>query len=161
MIALEIESLMKYLEGRKLEAKYFEATKQIALILNEDDKDFPVFLQVDPTGKILQIFTIMPCTMRPKAPLEMARLLHLLNKEIDLPGFGMDENAGLVFYRNVFVTGHGKIDKIVLDQIFESLPNICKAFFNPISSVANGVYFEAIQGEIRAFLQKLSDERVR
>ena len=161
MIALEVESLMKYLQARKLEAKYFEATNQIAIILNIDTVDFPVFLQVDPTGKILQVFTIMPCTMRPKAPLEMARLLHLLNKEIDLPGFGMDENSGLVFYRNVFVTGHGKIDKIILDHIFDSLPNICKAFFSPISSVANGVYFEAIQGELRAFLQKLSDARAR
>lgn len=158
MIALQVESLMDYLKSHKLESKYFEATKQIALIIHEEDKDFPVFLQVDPTGKILQILTIMPCTMRPRAPTEMARLLHLLNKEIDLPGFGMDENASLVFYRNVFITGHGKIDMVILDNFFKSLPNICKVFFNPIASVANGVYFEAIQSDVRAFLQKLSSQ---
>jgi hypothetical protein len=109
---------------------------------------------MDEQNHTLSLILFMPCSMRPKAPVEVARLLHLLNKEIDLPGFGMDETANVIFYRYVLLLPAQEIDGTLLKTVIDSLARLGPSFYPLISSVANGVYFEAVASEARKLLQQ-------
>ncbi len=143
-------------EQKHLDAQLLKPTQQISCPLQVDQVEFPLLVHVDPTGKALQIMMVIPCTMRPKAPIEMARLLHLFNREIDMPGFGMDERSGLVFYRYLFPTHNGQLAAEVFDNVLNSLPLIARAFAPFILDVANGAYFEAIHSDVTALFQKMT-----
>lgn len=156
MIPLKLNSLMDFLHLQRFDVKLQAESQQLYTILSIDKQEFPLFIKVDSTGTILQLLLFMPCTMSQKAPPEVARLLHLLNKEIDLPGFGMDETAKVIFFRSVLPTSNGSIDKILLNNILTALPRIARVFFPVISATATGAYFEAIAGQVRESLKKFT-----
>lgn len=153
MVPLKINSLMDFLRQQKYDMKLQNETQQLYTILNIENREFPLFIKVDSGGSILQCMLFMPCTMTLKAPPEVARLLLLLNKEIDLPGFGMDETAKVIFYRCVLPTT-GSIDKTLLNNVMGALPRIARAFYPIIALVATGTYFESISGQVREILKK-------
>lgn len=154
MIPLNITSIYQFLYGQGFNAQLQTATNQIFIIFNVDKRDFPLFIKIDEQNHTLTIILFMPCTMRPKAPPEVGRLLHLLNKEIDLPGFGMDETANVIFYRYVLLMPQNEIDGTLFKTVVESMARLGPNFYPLISSVANGVYFEAISAEARKLLQQ-------
>lgn len=158
MIPLSINEIHKNLLERKFKAEIQSSTQQIYIVFNHAGREFPLFIKVDETNGVLQLLIFLPCTMRPNAPQEVARLLHLLNKEMDLPGFGMDEQANVIFYRLVMLTHDKQIQGDLLNNIITSMVRISGALLPTISSVAGGTYFEAISMEARKTLQKFSNK---
>lgn len=157
MILLKNSLLLDYLHGQNHDAKLQTETNQIYLILKLIGREFPLFIRVDSDETTLQMIAILPCPMAPKTAPEVSRLLHLLNKEIDLPGFGMDEVAGLVFFRCVLPTAYGKLDKALLDKMMVSIPGVLEAFFPLISAVALGqTSFDLIATKTHDTLKKFS-----
>lgn len=154
MIPLTIKDVYKFLMNNQYNAQLQSATNQILILFNVDKRDFPFFIKMDEQNHTLSLILFMPCSMRPKAPVEVARLLHLLNKEIDLPGFGMDETANVIFYRYVLLLPAQEIDGTLLKTVIDSLARLGPSFYPLISSVANGVYFEAVASEARKLLQQ-------
>lgn len=136
MIPCSIESLMKYLSSKKLDPVFQKETNQVYTLFKIDNLDFPLFFRIYDGGDILQLLVFFPLQVRKERYAVMARLLHLLNKEIDLPGFGIDESVGLVYHRIMMPAVNHKLDTHLLGSYIESIPKICKQFYPPISGTA-------------------------
>ncbi len=138
MIDLKLEPILKYLREQKYDANLQTETQQIYLIFKILQKDFPVFIRVFDSQDLLQLLVFMPCAFREKVAGDCARLLHLLNKELDLPGFGMDESSGALFYR-LSIPFFGKtFDEKLLDGFLGSMKQLSETLYPAIEAVASG-----------------------
>lgn len=137
MISMTPESILTLLRKNNYEADIQEETKQVYTILKIANKEYPLFLRIFDEGHLLQILAFIPCPLEPEVTPDMARLLHLLNKELDVPGFGMDEMAGAVFYRLMLPTPKKKIESDMLIAFMKTVEHVCKMFATPIEAVAH------------------------
>lgn len=157
MIKLNLKNVLAHLSNKKLEPQIQTETQQIYVLFNLEGIEFPLFVRVDEEPKILQLFMFMPCAISPKTFGELARLLHLLNKEIDMPGFGIDEKAGVVFFRWVIVTSSGEIQEELLDRCLVAIPQISKICYPAIASVGNDlITFEMALGQVKSILSNFT-----
>jgi hypothetical protein len=139
MIKVDLDSLFKFLSEKKYDPKVQNETKQIYILLNVNGREFPLFIRIFDSSNLLQLLVFMPCQIKPGVHNDLARLLHLINKELDLPGFGMDENAGVTFYRNMLPTPNKKIDTNLLEIFLKSIQLICESISPPVIAVAGGL----------------------
>lgn len=154
MINISTESLLEFMRKNKYESDIQVDTNQVYTILKVNDKEYPLFLRVFDEGHLLQVLAFIPTHLKQRNPQEsssqselindkavlcdLARLLHLLNKELDVPGFGMDEMAGVVFYRLMLPTPKKKIDPDLLLAFLKTVDHVCKMFSTPIEAVSSG-----------------------
>ena len=138
MINLELKSLLEHLRDKKIEAQIQKETNQIYILFKIAEKEYPVFLRIFEGGELLQLLAFIPCNIKPEALNDTARLLHLLNKELDIPGFGMDETAMVIFYRCMIPAKDQQIDEALLDAYLNSIQIIAKTFSAVIIAVAYG-----------------------
>lgn len=135
-IHVTLEGLQQFLQQKQFPAEIDEKSKQITSSLPIGGQDYPLFVKVD--SNMVQLILFIPYAMNPQTVNDVARLLHYLNKEIDMPGFGMDETARAIFYRCSLPTTHGQIDPALLDTLLAAFPKIGYAFFPTILAIANG-----------------------
>lgn len=138
MISINNEAILGCLKKNHYEASFQEDSQQVYLVLNISKKEYPLFLRVFDEGHLLQLLVFIPCPIPSEGISDMARLLHLLNKELDMPGFGMDEIAGAVFYRLMLPTPKKKIESDVLIAFMKTIEHVCKMFATPIEAVGYG-----------------------
>lgn len=138
MIALTLPALEKHLKGMELQPQLQKETNQLIVIFKVSETDFPLFLRIYEGGELLQLIAFIPCQLKTAAAPELARLLHLINKEVDLPGFGMDENAGIIYYRMMLPADHEQISSDILETVINSIKTICESFAPVIAAVAAG-----------------------
>lgn len=161
MINITPDALLQFMRKNKYEAEFQAETQQVYTIFKINKKEYPLFLRVFDDGHLLQLLTFIPCHLeisesyqlgnhsnspsseRPsehnKSVLaDLARLLHLLNKELDVPGFGMDEMAGVVFYRLMLPTPKKKIESDLLLAFLKTVEHVCQMFSTPIEAVSSG-----------------------
>ena len=104
-----------------------------------------MFVRLLPGETLVQVLVFFPCNLKPETASGTGRLLHLLNKDLDLPGFGMDEEAKVVFYRLMVPIKDKKLDKELLHAFLDTCQLVCKTFVNAIVGVAYGsITFEQI-----------------
>lgn len=145
MLDLTLDNLLEHLKKNGLDAKIQKETNQIYVVYKIQNQDFPLFIRIYEGTNLLQMLAFMPTNVKVKARPDLARLLHLLNKEMDIPGFGMDETAvaegqgGVAFYRIIIPTLDGKVDETLVDTFVNSIKSITEAFFPVIATVANGM----------------------
>lgn len=153
------ESLLQFMRKNKYEADIQADTQQVYTIFKINQKEYPLFLRVFDEGHLLQLLIFIPSHLEtneqfmsgknepqpePKSEnqkaiiADLARLLHLLNKELDVPGFGMDEMAGVVFYRLMLPTPKKKIESDLLLAFLKTVEHVCQMFSNPIEAVSSG-----------------------
>lgn len=138
MITMEPEAILTHMRKNQYEADIQAETQQVYTILKIAKKEYPLFLRVFDDGHLLQLLAFIPCPLEPHVISDMARLLHILNKELDVPGFGMDELAGAVFYRVMLPTPKKKIDGELLTAYIKTIEQVCQMFANPIEAVGHG-----------------------
>lgn len=159
MINLTPENLVAFLKKNNYPSDIQADTNQPYTILKIEKKEFPLFLRIYDKGELLQLLVFIPCQLeanpllapdgKPDADThiqsgkssivgDMARLLHLFNKELDIPGFGMDESAGVIFYRVMLPTPKNKIDSELLLAFIKTAEYICQMFSNSIAAVSTG-----------------------
>jgi hypothetical protein len=138
MINLTLESLLNFMRQQNFEAEIQTETQQVYTVLKIAQKEYPLFLRVYDDGHLLQLLAFIPCPVAAETVSDMARLLHLLNKELDVPGFGMDEVVGAVFYRLMLPTPKKKIDKELLLAFIKTVEHVCEMFATPIEAVGYG-----------------------
>lgn len=147
MIKLELKKLLEYLHQKDLNAQIQKETNQIYILFKIGEQEYPLFLRIFEGGELLQLLAFIPCNIKHDAVNDTARLLHLLNKELDVPGFGMDETAMVVFYRCMIPAKNEEVDSKLLDAYMNSIQIVCKTFSPVITAVAFGTatYSEVVK----------------
>jgi hypothetical protein len=139
MITLTLKNVFELLQKKSLDVKLQEETNQVLLTAHIEDQDYPVFIRLLNNSTMLQLVTFMPNKLTPKSRNDVARLLHLFNVELDTPGFGMDENSGLIFFRNIIFATKGQFDEALLDKHLNAIYLVCKTFTPAIDALASGL----------------------
>ncbi len=137
MIPLTDEQIEEFLKAEGLAPQFQEETKQVAVTIKIDDVEFPTFFRIS-EGPLLQVVTFLPIQYSEETVADTARLLHLINKEVDMPGFGMDEMTDMLFYRSVLPSHDKKIDPALIRSSLKALEVISQAFLNAVNAVAQG-----------------------
>lgn len=138
MINLTPDAILSCMLKHKYTAEIQTETQQVYTILKISDKEYPLFLRVYEEGQLLQLLVFIPCPLEKAQLNDMGRLLHLLNKELDVPGFGMDEMSGAVFYRVMIPATKKKIDEDLLLMFLKTVEKACQMFAPPIEAVGFG-----------------------
>lgn len=154
MINLSLESLQENLSNKGFAVELQKETKQLYIIYKINDKEFPLFLRIFGEGELLQLIAFIPCEVKTSARGDIGRLLHRLNKELDIPGFGMDEQADLLFYRLMMPSIEKKIVEGHLHRYVASIEEILKNFSPVIAYVASGTgSYDDVQKKLHSIKQ--------
>lgn len=138
MISLDLNKIGKYLVSQGIEATFQKETDQLYILFKIGDREFPLFLRIYEGGELLQLLAFLPCNTKSTTLADTARLLHLLNKEIDVPGFGMDEGPQVIFYRCMIPAKDKQLDEKILDSYISATHTACQSFAPVIAAVAYG-----------------------
>lgn len=158
MINMTPEALLAFMRKNQYEADIQADTQQVYTVFKMNQREYPLFLRVFDQGHLLQLLVFIPSQLEPNESwlkekegtflppskqrqaviADIARLLHLLNKELDLPGFGLDEMAGVIFYRLMLPTPKKKIDGDLLLAFLKTVEHVCRMFATPIEAVSSG-----------------------
>lgn len=138
MIPMTLPTILAYLRQNHYSTEMQAETQQIYTILKLSNKEYPLFLRILDEGHLLQLLVFIPAPFKKEVLCDLARLLHLLNKELDLPGFGLDEMAGAIFYRLMLPAQRKEVDQELLLAFIKTIEHVCKTFANPIEAVAYG-----------------------
>ena len=137
MIVQDIRALQKFLEGEGILTELQKDTNQLYLNFKSGEIEFPAFLRLYDGKDLLQLLVFIPVSYKQGSAPDVARLLHLINKELDCPGFGLDEESSLIFYRQMVILDKGINQTIVLKGI-KSLEAVAIGFASVINAVASG-----------------------
>lgn len=162
MINMTPDAILAFMRKNNYEADIQSDTQQVYTIFKINQKEYPLFLRIFDDGHLLQLLVFIPCHLEPNEQFalgqesksrtsestennsqkavvaDLARLLHLLNKELDVPGFGMDEMAGVVFYRLMLPTPKKKIESELLLAFLKTVDHVCQMFSTPIEAISSG-----------------------
>jgi len=145
MIPLKLDQLQKHLKKNQIESQFQKETDQLCILLKIAEREFPLFIRIFDNNELVQLLAFLPCNFKEETVQDTARLLHLLNKELDIPGFGMDENVAVVFYRCMIPAQNKEISEPIFDAFLNAVQVVCKSFAAVIAAVAYGaVSFEDV-----------------
>lgn len=117
----------------------FEKESQLTYInIQAEDHELPLFFVIRNQGEILQMICYFPYQLHDEQKGATARLLHLLNRDLDTPGFGMDEEQGLIFYRVVLPCLQGQINETLLRIYIDTIKLVCDSFSHAIGLISSG-----------------------
>jgi hypothetical protein len=164
MIPLDLNKIQEYLNKQGVQSEIQKETNQLCVLFKIAEREYPLFFRIYEGGELLQLLAFLPCNTKPETQADTARLLHMLNKEIDLPGFGMDETQDVVFYRLMVPVKDKKLDPALLNSYVNATQVVCQSFATAIAAIAyGGIAFEDLLKRIKensghsltqAFLQR-------
>ncbi len=131
-------NLLQTLKTLKLEAQVQPETNQIYIIFEHEGNQFPLFIRELHEGELLQLLSFIPCTIEKEHMNDLGRLLHMLNKELDMPGFCLDETSSTVFYRLMMPTLKKEYQEEILEALINTSQMVCKSFATVIEALATG-----------------------
>ncbi len=135
---LDHNNLMKFLQRADM-VPLLERNSGLTYInINAGDNELPLFFVIRSEGEVLQLICYLPYQLYPNQRDTTARLLHLLNRDIDIPGFGMDEEQGLIFYRLVIPCIRKEINDEILRVYIDTIKIICDSFSHAIGLISSG-----------------------
>jgi len=135
MIPLKVKDVLNHLKTNH-KAELQEEHQQISFTLDIKGKEVPVFVGIL-HDSLLQIIAYLPYELQEKAYGEVARFLHIINKELDMPGFGMDESGKLVFYRLVIPCLSAEIDEKLIDAHLNTVNIACQTILEGIEAASD------------------------
>lgn len=131
-------NLLETLKAQKIDAKVQKETNQIYFLFKHEDHEFPLFIRLLHEGELIQLLTFIPCRIENKCENDLSRFLHMLNKELDMPGFCLDEASSTVFYRLMMPTLRQEFSQEVLEAYVNTSQTVCKSFATVIVALASG-----------------------
>lgn len=138
MFDFNVNALIAYLRENNAQPELQKETGQVFLVYQMQGYEVPVFFLLRPGTHLLQIVAYLPFRIPDKALEETARLLHILNRDLDLPGFGIDESEKLAFYRCVVPALDDKIDKRFFNMYLATTRMACDTFMRAIGMIVSG-----------------------
>jgi hypothetical protein len=137
MIPLELPEIKKFLKEQGHDPKDQPETQQLLIELRLADQMAPLFVRILHQS-VLQMVIYLPFQFETKKLPDVARFLHILNKDLDLPGFGLDEGQRVVFFRVVIPLLKPELDEGLLLSYLTSSHLVCTSFVYAIAAVASG-----------------------
>lgn len=134
----DINAIVSYLKANQLPAELQKETGQFYIRYKIQNFDVPVFFVLHAESKLLQIVAYLPYQLPEKTLGETARMLHILNKEMDMPGFGMDEKESYIFYRAIVPCLDGKLDARLFNMYLGTTRIACDTFMHAIGLIVSG-----------------------
>jgi len=138
MIELGLDSIKHYLTDKGIGSEMQQETNQLCILLKIGEREYPLFIRIYEGDELLQLLAFLPCNTKADTLDDTARLLHLLNKEIDTPGFGMDEASQVVFYRCMLPVKDKKIDENLFEAYLNATQVACQSFAPVVAAIAYG-----------------------
>jgi hypothetical protein len=86
----------------------------------------------------LQFACCLPFKVQESALWEMARMILLLNKGLELPGFELSEVDGIVYYRYVLPVVDNHVEETLLICLFGTIDFLVKGFTDKLEQIATG-----------------------
>ncbi|HEY4832444.1 MAG TPA: YbjN domain-containing protein [Waddliaceae bacterium] len=134
-----VNALISYLRENQLKPELQKETGQVFIVYQIKEFEVPVFFLMRPENSLMQMIAYLPYQLPEKTFGEVARMLHLFNRELDMPGFGMDESAKLMFYRCVLPCWENKIEKRLFNMCLGTTRVVCDTFMHAIGIIATGM----------------------
>ncbi len=131
--------LMDYMKNLGYEVKIHEDTQQLYSTYEYQENEYPVFVRILGEGNLVQVITFVPCSIADSALNDISRFLHIVNKELDMPGFCCDEQTKTVFYRFVIPCVYKELSRELFEAYMNTSRNICQTFGIIIQALAMGV----------------------
>jgi hypothetical protein len=113
-----------------------EDHNQIFSSLSINGFDYPMFIRRLQGGQLMQVITFIPCTLEEGSSNDVGRLLHMINKELDMPGFCCDEESKTVFYRLVVPCLNQKLDEELFHAYVNTTKQVCTMFGTIVQAIA-------------------------
>jgi hypothetical protein len=157
-IPLKLDDVLSHLK-KEHKVELQEEHKQISFTLTIKEKEVPVFVGILHES-LLQIIAYLPYELQEKAFGEVARFLHIINKELDMPGFGMDENGKLVFYRLVIPCLEPEINPEMIDAHLRTVNVACQTILEGIDAASDQKSPLAKAARVQHAAQNLTNFRV-
>ena len=137
-VSIQRPELLAFLKKNEYNAEDHPDQDQILVKVKVENYDFPMFLRPIMEGELLQVLTFIPCKVEDGQFADLARLLHMLNKEMDMPGLGMDEASKTVFYRCMAPCFGNVILEKALFAYLNTSHNVVNSFAPVIAAVSAG-----------------------
>jgi len=138
MVKPNNQDIVKRLEGLKYSPKVQESTDQVYIILLFNNKEFPLFIRLFRKGSMMQFITFFPAVLQKETLGDISRLLHLFNKELDIPGFGLDEQEKLIFFRIMATVIDNEVNDHLFDAYVKASKMAVETFNTTIEAVVGG-----------------------
>lgn len=132
---ITLDTLLELLLEKKYKASIQKETHQIYVTFLIDEIEFPCFIKIIDSNELIQIITFIPFALSKNSLNEVARLLHILNKELDIPGFGLDEENNAAFFRYMLPTIIHTVDAEVFLEALRTAEITCKNLTPAIGAV--------------------------
>lgn len=133
---MDNKELTASLEKFGLKASEQPETKQLLTKFSINGFEYPMFIRQLTGGNLLQVLTFIPCTIEKDALFDLSRLLHMVNKELDMPGFCCDEESKTVFYRVVVPCVNGQVDETLFHAFLNVTKHVCEMFGTIVQAIA-------------------------
>ncbi|MCB1134738.1 MAG: YbjN domain-containing protein [Chlamydiia bacterium] len=138
MADAKLSSLATALKELGHDASIQEETQQVFFSIKYQDVDFPVFGRMAGDDSFVQIIAFMPGQTTDKTVNDTSRLLHMINRELDMPGFCLDEQNKVAFYRVMVPAKAGNADKEALALYTKAIQRVVETFANLVFAVIMG-----------------------
>lgn len=138
MIKLTYDNVKKVLAKDGLDSQLQPETNQLYAPMKVGEREFPLFARIFEESGLLQFLVFLPCTVAKDRIPDMGRLLHMFNKELDVPGFGMDEVIGVVFFRCMVPSFKHEVEESILDSFLATFKTVCNSFSPAVEALAAG-----------------------
>lgn len=128
--------LIGSMEKFGLKAAVQENSNQLLAKFSHNGNEYPTFIRQLNGGNLLQLLTFVPCTIDADAYFDVSRLLHMINKELDMPGFCCDEETKTVFYRVVIPCINSQVDEPLFHAYLNTMQQVCGMFGTIVQAIA-------------------------
>lgn len=144
------DNLTSYLKTQGFNPMYEPNTTLTYIMIQSSQYEIPLYFVIRNEGDILQLVAYFPFQLNNSQFASIARFLHLLNRDIDIPGFGMDEEQGLIFYRVVIPCLNKDIDETLLRVYIDTIQLATDGFAHAIGLMNSGqLDLERLKKEVK------------
>lgn len=133
-----IDSLFDFLSKEGYQPQRQPETHQIYTVLIVNGHSFPLFFKLLEEGNLIQMIAFILPNILPGTLNDLSRFLHLLNKELDLPGFGIDEQAKVSFYRLMLPALDQEVNEELLKIYIKAIEMVLNQSARSIISLSAG-----------------------
>lgn len=138
MIKLTAQEVFSYLKQVGYNPEIQKDSGQILINMSIKNQNIPLFIGLLGENNLLQMLSYLPYKLQSEHLDKIARLLHVFNRKIDLPGFGMDEEYKFLFYRAVFPLITQEASREMLNFYILAIRVTLESFMEGIGAVLSG-----------------------